>query len=784
MRNIEEIAAEEDARIWEERRLQVQGFLLVSGAALGIWGWWIFSAGRIEKGAFFVLVSLLFLSLAWGILKAIKPSYYAFAAGALGALPLLVLYSATRAPCFGWGKDPAFWLSVHAGAVEEPAWSPLSYLFGEAACFLFPQDQFSFLPELSALVLSFALFFMMQEYFAQLKNKNLVTLGLALLVCWALGASYPFWNAGTLGLGLVSSLGLLLFLFQKTLLASDEKPWQALTLLLGLLWCVHPLWGFLGSLNQIGFLDWEGKKIKRNLFPLFVGFTPCLWIVFRADRFFPSWGGDHPFKELFRNWQDLLEKHFAQDWQLGASIRWTGSVFGVCVGLSFFLWVINFFKGKTTSKPLITTFEFWIWAVSGMGGILFFSNSSQMLGPSGLWFGAGLGGVLLKLLERAMEKRQAGFVTGTRLASLSAAVILMALVVVWLPGDRFLRRQLYFPEQHAFNLIRALGLKSILIFNDPFEAAACRETQLMEPVAPTAILLDSEYLNKRWYIAECVNRVPDLLFSGLAGSSDDQLKSLVTNNRNRWEIHWALSAIPSDWKEPKAFSTVLTQEFEGGIPREDPVDAQYRYDLTVLPQDGEKLDIPLSYYLSRYVIGFNEMGKALMNEGRYLTAIHAFERSVKLDPSYSEPQSYLAQIYSRQNILEAARLEFEKTIKTHPGKISELMKGIDLAQKTKDDVKTVGLLDEMIRLNTELADAQYQLSKILEKEGRSPEAKSLLESSLQLNPRHMEAQMTLGHLMVQLGNRIKAEDAFRSVLGLDSQNKEAQVELWKLLNKP
>jgi len=173
-----------------------------------------------------------------------------------------------------------------------------------------------------------------------------------------------------------------------------------------------------------------------------------------------------------------------------------------------------------------------------------------------------------------------------------------------------------------------------------------------------------------------------------------------------------------------------------------------------------------------------------MNEGRYLTAIHAFERSVKLDPSYSEPQSYLAQIYSRQNILEAARLEFEKTIKTHPGKISELMKGIDLAQKTKDDVKTVGLLDEMIRLNTELADAQYQLSKILEKEGRSPEAKSLLESSLQLNPRQMEAQMTLGHLMVQLGNRIKAEDAFRSVLGLDSQNKEAQVELWKLLNKP
>jgi len=784
MRNIEEIAAEEDARVWEERRLRTQGFLFVSGVFLGVWGWWVFAGGKIEKGAFLVLVSILFLSLAWGVLKGIKFSLNSFAAGTIATLPILALYSITRAPFFGWGKDPAFWLSVHAGAVGEPAWSPLSYLFAEAACFLFPQFQFTLLPELSAIVLSLSLFFLTREYFSQMKNKTPTSLGFGLLLVWAFGLSYPFWNAGTIGLGLVSSLGLLLFLFQKSLLSMNEKSWKTITLLVGLLWSVHPLWGFLASLNYLGSLDGEGRKIKSNLLPLLVGLTPFLWIVFRTDCFFPSWGGNQPFLEIFQNWQSLLASHFAQDWQLGPSLAWTGWIFWMCAGLSFFLWGMNFFKGKTTSKPFFSTVEFWTWTASGLGGFLLFSNSTQNLGPSLLWFGAGLGGFLLKLLDRSLEKRQPTFMGWSSQVGLSTVLILAAMILACLPGGRWFRRQLYFPEQHAFNLIRALGPKSIIIFEDPFEAAACRETQLMEPVAPTAILLESQYLDKRWYVTQCVNRVPDLLFSGLNGSIEDQLKNLVINNRDRWEIQWALSALPADWKEPKVFPAVLTQVFEGGAPREDPVDTQYRYDLTVLPQTDEKMDDASYHYLSRYVVGFDEMGKALMTEGRYPAAIHAFERSAKLDPSFSPPQAYLGQIYSQQNILEAARLEFEKTIKTHPGKITEIMKGIDSAQKAKDEMKMVGLLDQMIRLNTELADAQYQLSKILGKEGRSQEAKSLLESSLQLNPRQLEAQMTLGHLMVQMGNRVKAEDAFRSVLGLDPQNKEAQIELWKLLNKP
>jgi tetratricopeptide (TPR) repeat protein len=184
------------------------------------------------------------------------------------------------------------------------------------------------------------------------------------------------------------------------------------------------------------------------------------------------------------------------------------------------------------------------------------------------------------------------------------------------------------------------------------------------------------------------------------------------------------------------------------------------------------------------VVGFNELGKYLMDRGRYSESIHAFERAVKLDPDFQEPQSRLSMIYSQKNILEAARLQFEGVIKDNPGKIAELMREIDRAQMKKNEPETVSILDKIIQLNAGLANAQYQLSKVYDKQGRTQESKDLLEASVKLNPLQLEAQMRMGHLMERMGNKLKSIEAFQQVLMIDSQNKEAQVELWRLFNKP
>jgi tetratricopeptide (TPR) repeat protein len=154
-----------------------------------------------------------------------------------------------------------------------------------------------------------------------------------------------------------------------------------------------------------------------------------------------------------------------------------------------------------------------------------------------------------------------------------------------------------------------------------------------------------------------------------------------------------------------------------------------------------------------------------------------------LDPNREEPRALLDQIYSQNNVIEAARLEMEKTVKDHPARIRTLMALLEEAQKKGDEPRTVALLDEMIRLNSELSDAEYHLSLIYDKLGYPEKAKAMLEASVQLNPQKVDAQLRYGKWMEKLGNRLNAEEAFRSVLGVDPVNKEAQVELWKLLNQ-
>lgn len=779
MRNIEEIAAEEEARDRRTRIRRLQILCTAAGVGLSVWGWVLFYQGNMGKGSLWVGLGLDLLALTWGLARALRTSWPALGFGLLGGAFPLILYLVTGLPSFYWGKDPSFWLSVNAGAVAAPAWSPLSYLLGQAACFTLAGREFSLLPGLSALVAALSLYLLVQDYFARLKNKTLPGMALALLAAWTLGLSLPYWNAGTMGSGLVAGLGLLLFLLQRSLLELEERPWKPLYLLLGLLWAVHPLWGLLGTIRHLGSLDFEGRKMKPNLFPFLMGWTPFLWVAFRAGRFFPSWGGGHPFTELLKTSWLPVGPGIAG---VFPSLGWILAAWALALSV---LGPLYFLRWRTVGRHLVSPLDFWIWILSGAGAILYSSTGGQCLGPTALWFAAGAGEVGLKLLERGMEKRQPAAASGARLGWMAAVFLALTLALSGLRGQHLQRSRFYFPLQHALNLLQGLGKKSVLVCDDPFDAAACREAREIEPIALEAVILDRQYLNRRWYVAQCIDRVPQLLFSEVQAPTDTVLKSLVLTNRDGWDIQWDRPALPDDWKGLPAVPTVLTLRFQGAANFQlDPADSQYRYDLTVLPSADALPDPETARYRSRYVVGFNQVGVFLMNQGRYSAAIHAFERSVKLDPSYPAPQQALEEMYSRHNILEAARLEFEKTVKTHPQQIAALEKALGTAEKAQDVGRTESLLDQMIHLNAELADAQYQLSKIYDKEGRPREAKALLESSVKLNPRQVEAQLTLGHLMAQTGNRIKAEEAFRAVLVVDPQNKEAQAELWKLLNKP
>jgi len=176
------------------------------------------------------------------------------------------------------------------------------------------------------------------------------------------------------------------------------------------------------------------------------------------------------------------------------------------------------------------------------------------------------------------------------------------------------------------------------------------------------------------------------------------------------------------------------------------------------------------------------MGLGLMDQGRYSEAIRSFDRALKLDPGFKEAQDHLAWLYSQKNMLEAAQLDFEATLKSHPAQIADLMRQLESSKASGQETRTVELLDRIIHLNTELANSQYQLSRIYDKEGRAADARVLLEASVVLNPKQLEVQLSLGRLMKNMGDKLRAREAFHEALVLDPLNKEAQLEYWKSLN--
>src|ERR1700677_2575625 len=301
---IEAMAEDEGIRLREENLERVRGVFFLLSWGLGIWGWYRFSHEELGSGALAIILSIALFALRWNAAKTLRFSTKSFWVGFLAGGILLTLYFLTALPSFYWGLDSAFWLAVHGGAVTEPVWSPLAYLLGEAASFVFPSEVFSVLPRLSAVVTAMALFMAAQELLSNFLSRKNFNFVFVFIACIALGMSRPFWNAGTMGLGLVSSLGFLLFLLLRHLLELEKKYDAVSFLLLGLLWSVHPLWGLAGIFSFLT-RSFYIRKITQNILPLLLGLSPYLWIVLRRDKNFPSWGGNYPFFEMVKEGRDL-----------------------------------------------------------------------------------------------------------------------------------------------------------------------------------------------------------------------------------------------------------------------------------------------------------------------------------------------------------------------------------------------------------------------------------------------------------------------------------------------
>jgi tetratricopeptide (TPR) repeat protein len=784
MRSIEDLADEENARLWEERSQSFKGFLWSCGIFLGPWGWFLFARGSMGLGACLVLASFLALCLAGGAFRNASFSPPAFMLGLGVFLFSGTLYFFSRMPVFFWGKDPSFWTAVQEGTVVEPFWSPLSYLAGQAGVFLTGHGDMSFLPLVTALFLALGVGLWGYEVFLRSPNQTPFIWSFIFLTGMVLGLTMPFWNLGTLASGLPATLGFFLFVLLQCFTLREEKPWPAILLIGALLFSVHPFWGILGAL-VIG-SHREIAKVPRWQTSLCVltGLSPYLWLILRANKVFPSWGGKNPLWTALSHWRSLWKDHWMGEGPDAAFLfSRTGWVAGGLLVLALLSLLCFGLFAKGERRSLTTGAGFWVWVLSGVGGILFASRGTETLGPTFLWFLSEGCFFFVRGLEgmAGLTDRRSGRTLEGVLASLVFFAGLFT-ISFW-QGQEFWRKDFYFPAQHAENLLRTLGPRSLLICDDPFQNWACVATQRTLGPVRHSVVLNGKDLGQKWFASQVMDKEPEILFSRASGSHSTVLARFILDNQNQWKVLLDQPFPMEKGTGLKSYALGLTRLFASSLPQDlRPEVTQARFDLVGLPSPQDTQDPWTLHYLASYVEGFNQMGLGLMDQGRYSEAIRSFDRALKLDPTFKEAQDHLAWLYSQKNMLEAAQLDFEATLRNHPAKIAELMRSLEGSKAAGQEARTVELLDRIIHLNAELANSQYQLSKIYDKEGRVADARVLLEASVALNPKQFEAQMGLGRLMKQMGDKLRAREAFHEALVLDPLNKEAQVEYWKALN--
>jgi tetratricopeptide (TPR) repeat protein len=143
----------------------------------------------------------------------------------------------------------------------------------------------------------------------------------------------------------------------------------------------------------------------------------------------------------------------------------------------------------------------------------------------------------------------------------------------------------------------------------------------------------------------------------------------------------------------------------------------------------------------------NNLGIALLQQGRLDEAILQFQKSLALKPDYADADYNLGIVLYQKGRLDEAILQFQKTL----------------------------------ALNPDYAKANYNLGNVLFQKGRDDEAMVYYQKALAILPNYPEARNNLGVALGKKGRSDEAIRQFQEVLRLNPDDADAQSNLKKAL---
>jgi tetratricopeptide (TPR) repeat protein len=211
----------------------------------------------------------------------------------------------------------------------------------------------------------------------------------------------------------------------------------------------------------------------------------------------------------------------------------------------------------------------------------------------------------------------------------------------------------------------------------------------------------------------------------------------------------------------------------------------------------------------------NNLGLALLAEGRADAAVREFQRAVELRPNHAFAHANLGLALMMQRQWDRAAAELNTALATDPHIVNARVNlGYVLTQlgRTADamaqyqqavaadpaaidartnlaglliDARRAGearpLLRDVLAAAPNLPPAHFQLARALEQLGAATDAEAEYRESLRLKPDFADAHLALGNLLVQRGAISEAELEYREALRLEADRAATHYALGNLL---
>jgi tetratricopeptide (TPR) repeat protein len=177
----------------------------------------------------------------------------------------------------------------------------------------------------------------------------------------------------------------------------------------------------------------------------------------------------------------------------------------------------------------------------------------------------------------------------------------------------------------------------------------------------------------------------------------------------------------------------------------------------------------------------NNLGVALMNEGKLDEALAHYQESVRIDGDRFNPRFNLGRALARKGRLDEAVAEYSQAIRLKPDyadAYSELCAA--LARLLRGD-EAVAACRKALEIDPEHAAAYNNLAVALVFGGDLDGARQAYGEAIRLNPDYYEARSNLGALLARQGSLDEAIVQFREALGVQPSYRSASNNLIRAL---